>query len=57
MLVVCCKCKRMRFGEKWSDIKHIEGGPVSHTYCPDCAAEAMVEIDQISAEINSEDDS
>ena len=47
MIVICCKCRRIRYGGEWTEAKHVEGGPVSHTYCPPCAEEAMVEINEV----------
>lgn len=45
MIVQCCKCERVRDGDRWLP-PPTDGPPaaVSHTYCPRCADESYIEI-------------
>lgn len=43
MTIQCCKCKRVRSGDKWQS--HPETDPfASHTYCPVCLGDIRSEL-------------
>ena len=45
MLVMCCVCKKVRRGDRWVEAGPVDGSiPVSHTYCPDCADDVIVDM-------------
>lgn len=46
MTVQCCVCKRVREGKAWyvTNLPERALGPVSHGYCPVCAARAYEEL-------------
>lgn len=46
MIVVCCKCKRIRYGRDWTEAKHVDGGPATYTYCPKCFKEEIAKMDR-----------
>ncbi len=46
MLSQCCECKKVRQGSRWVKLKNsdLESIKVSHTYCPECAKQVMIEL-------------
>ena len=55
MLVVCCDCKKIRYGNEWTEHRfESSDGPVSHTYCPDCFDDGMAEVNRLGEEIEKE---
>jgi len=46
MVIQCCICKRIRVGEEWVDLAAdgVPEAPISHSYCPGCAASAFDEV-------------
>ncbi len=56
LVVKCCQCKKERqtlHGEEvWVEsLAEYKAGEVSHTYCPNCAAEVHKEIDNLEGKI------
>ncbi len=43
MTVQCCKCKRIQTADGWTVTHDHIDGPVSHTYCPVCHQDTMME--------------
>lgn len=43
MTIQCCKCKRLRNGQEWTETVGSLEGPVSHSYCPACLTETRIE--------------
>lgn len=50
MQVQCCVCKKVRAGSQWVTpaAGSLKREPVSHGYCPACAAKAFAELDAAS---------
>jgi hypothetical protein len=46
MWIQCCVCKRIRQEGQWiaPDRLGVNGTPVSHGYCPECAARAFEQV-------------
>lgn len=46
MITQCCVCRKIRSGEQWlpPDQKLDSNAQVSHGFCPDCAADAELEV-------------
>lgn len=43
MVIQCCVCKKFRQEDRWLHLDEVvyQGGPISHGYCPECAARAF----------------
>lgn len=44
MNIQCCKCKKVKLDGKWHHVTHELEGMTSHTYCPVCSEEFLIEI-------------
>ncbi len=46
MTVQCCVCKQIRVGKRWCEPRGalLPDEPVSHGYCPTCAAQAFAQL-------------
>ena len=46
MVTQCCQCRRVRKDDRWGSPEEFVflDEPVSHGYCPPCAAQLMREI-------------
>ena len=56
MTVVCCVCRRVRHNGAWVEEEVPADELPSHGYCPECAAQARVELALLGLrDLNSED--
>lgn len=44
MIVVCCRCKRVRIEGEWKRPSEGTNDRMSHTYCPSCLDRARSEV-------------
>ena len=43
---MCCACKKFRVDDVWTIKEPPISENISHTYCPECAAHTMKEIEK-----------